>query len=339
MHPARKNNDLRSFDVSIERIVTRATAHLDSLARIVGVERASAELAASGSSRSDGFPMVECKPRLGLASPPRMRASTDQADAASAVPHSTPVHPGCFSWHEFHTSNARESAIFLADLLEAEVRTRALGGVDEYSTILGNGLHIAGGCATAQREPSRWSAYLRVPNVDVLCERAIDAGGSVRVAPSGIEGLDRRAEICDPTGARVTVIAGGDDRRTTGTGAFGWDELRSTDLMESVRFWCATLGWSAQPALGSSGGECIVFLNGGAPVASATHALSIETSSRWLPIATFRRKSVELVVREALAHGGSLRVAPQAHAILGISAVVVDARGLEVGIGGEVHAR
>lgn len=339
MLPARKNSDLRSFDVSIDRIVTRATAHLDSIARIVGATPTSEEPVASGSSHAEGVSVVEWKPRLGLASPARVRGSIDQMDTPRCVPHSIPVHPGCFSWHEFHTQNARESANFLADLLEAEVRTRALGDVDEYSTILGNGLHIAGGRAVAQREPSGWSAYLRVPNVDVLCERAIDAGGSVRVAPTGIEGLDRRAELSDPTGARVTVIAGGDDRRTTGTGAFGWDELRSIDLMESVRFWCATLGWSAQPALGSSGGECIVFLNGGTPVASATHALTLETASRWLPVATFRRKAVELVVREALAHGGTLRVAPHAHAVLGTAAVIVDARGLEVVVGGEAAVR
>jgi len=266
---------------------------------------------------------VETKPA------PRLPAAAPMAPVAAALraargARSIAVHPGTMSWHEMHSPHPEESAACLASLLGDEVASADHGGGGCYSTILCDGLQVAGATALGfGREPG-WSTYVRVPSVDLVCHIALSKGGSVRVEPSGILGLDRRAVIADPTGAALTIIAGGDDRRTTGAGAIGWDELRSTDPMESVRFWCSVFKWSAVPLADARETQGALFLNGGLPVASVQRAQPAERASRWLPVATVRRDLFDGALQRAIHAGARIVAAPQPHGVLGRLAILVE---------------
>lgn len=253
----------------------------------------------------------------------------------SNASRSVTVHPGTISWHELRSASPYASAQFIAASLDDECITRARGHSSEYSTILCKGLHVAGARRTERDAAPSWVTFIRVPDVDLIADMALQLGGRVDVAPLGIRGLDRRAVISDPTGASITAIAGGDDRRTVGTGTFGWDELRSTQPTESLRFWCALFDWSARPVLKHSDSQTIIFLNGGKPVATLAPTLPSEPRSRWLPVATVRSDLVEPTLHHALLAGASIRVAPRAHSVLTTLAVVVDPMGLEFAIGAE----
>lgn len=323
MQPARRiagnpAQDVAS-DLRADRIISTACGAIDSIARLAG-------FAAAPRSRLSAM-LVEPK------NPPRDTFS----DVTGFAPRSVSADPGVFSWHEFTSTEPLRSAAFLADLVGGETLVRTRGGLEEYTTVLNAGLHVAGGLRVSDARRARWKSYLRVPSVDLLCEIALAHGGRVTSAPSGILGLDRRATIADPTGAELTIIAGGDDRRTVGCGAFGWDELRSTDPLESVRFWCATLDWTATPIYSrTTDARTIVFQNGGRPVASVSQTLAGEPSSRWLPVATFRHGLCNTMALRAIRAGASMRVAPHAHGILGTHAVLIDPTGLELAIGDEV---
>ena len=323
MYPARRiagnpAQDVAS-DIRADGIISHACAEIDSIARLAGI-------AAAPRSRLDAM-LVEPK------SSPRDTFS----DVTGFAPRSVSADPGVFSWHEFTSTEPLRSAAFLADLVGGETLVRTLGGLEEYTTVLNAGLHIAGGLRVSDARRARWKSYLRVPSVDLLCEIALAHDGRVTSAPSGILGLDRRATNADPTGAELTNIAGGDDRRTIGCGAFGWDELRSTDPLESVRFWCATLDWTATPIYTrTTDARTIVFQNGGRPVASVSQTLAGEPRSRWLPVATFRHGLCNAMALRAIRAGASMRVAPHAHGILGTHAVLIDPTGLELAIGDEV---
>jgi predicted enzyme related to lactoylglutathione lyase len=239
------------------------------------------------------------------------------------------------SWHELHSPLPEESAGYLAALLGDDVVTADHGGAGSYSTILCDGLHVAGATqAEHGRDPS-WNTFVRVPSVDLICHIALSKGGSVRVQPSGILGLDRRAVIADPTGAALTIISGGDDRRTIGAGAIGWDELRSIDPMESVRFWCSVFKWTATPILSARDTQGMIFLNGGRPVASVQAATRTEPASRWLPIATVRRDLLDAAVHKAIRVGARIVVPPHAHPVLGKLAIFTDPAGVEIALGSE----
>jgi predicted enzyme related to lactoylglutathione lyase len=317
MLPARRNAGNPAGDVATgirtDRIVSRASSAIDALARISG----------PATSRLGAF-AVETKP------------ASMFSDSDLGVPRSTAVDPGVFSWHEFSSPEPLRSAAFLADLVGGETIVRTRGGLEEYTTVMNAGHHVAGGLRVSDARRARWKSYLRVPSVDYLCDIAVANGGRVTSAPSGIAGLDRRATIADPTGAELTLIAGGDDRRTVGCGALGWDELRSTDLMESVRFWCATLDWTATPIYGrASDARTIVFQNGGRAVASVAPCLAGEPGSRWLPVATFPSGMCDAITLRAIRAGASMRVAPHGHGMLGTQAILIDPTGLEIAIGEE----
>ena len=246
---------------------------------------------------------------------------------------SVPVHPGTMSWHEMHSPFPEESAAFLAELLDGDVATADHGGGGCYSTVLCDGLHVAGALHTTHNRAAAWNTFVRVPNVDHLCSVAQARGGSVRVEPSGILGLDRRAVISDPTGASLTIIAGGDDRRTVGAGALGWDELRSIDPVESVRFWCSVFEWTAMPILEARAAQGMLFLNGGRAVASVQQATASEPRSRWLPIATVRGEHFDAAVRKSICSGARIGVAPTAHSLLERVAIIIEPSGLELVVG------
>jgi len=283
---------------------------------------------------------IETKPACG----PIDAGSTPGAIFRSAHrARSRAVDPGTMSWHEMQSPLPEESAAYLAALLENDIVTADHGGAGSYSTILCDGLHVAGVTQTEHGRDPSWNTFVRVPSVDLVCHIALARGGSVRVQPSGILGLDRRAVIADPTGAALTIIAGGDDRRTVGAGAIGWDELRSIDPMESVRFWCAVFKWSATPLAGAAGSaresQGALFLNGGRPVASVQRACDAEPASRWLPVATVRRDLFDGTVHKAIRAGARVRVAPQPHPLLTRFAMMLDPAGVEIALGAEPSAR
>jgi predicted enzyme related to lactoylglutathione lyase len=303
-------------------ISLRASDNLDTIARILGVGSGRDERRAD---RASAF-TVEFK------QPSSLRLSTV---APSRAVRSISADPGSMSWHELRSPAPEASAAFLADLIDGDTATHARLSSREYSTVLSDGLHVAGCARCGPDERASWETFVRVPDVDLLCAMALEEGGSVAVAPHGIAGLDRRATIVDPTGAALTVIAGGDDRRTVGAGALGWDELRSTDPMASVRFWCAVFNWTAEPVLGDRGSRSVLFLNGGRAVASLVEAGPFEPSSRWVPVVTVRQGLVHDAVRRAILAGARLLVPPGAHGVLGAAAVILDPHGMEVVIGGE----
>lgn len=271
---------------------------------------------------------------LGIEPKPEPRASSAIFRSAHNA-RSTPVDPGTMSWHELHSPLPEESAGYLAALLGDDVVCTDHGGAGSYSTILCDGLHVAGATQTEHGRDPSWNTFVRVPSVDLICHIALAKGGSVRVQPSGILGLDRRAVIADPTGASLTIISGGDDRRTIGAGAIGWDELRSIDPMESVRFWCSVFKWTATPILTARDTQGMIFLNGGRPVASVQAATRNEPASRWLPIATVRRDLLDAAVHKAIRVGARIVVPPHTHPILGKLAIFTDPAGVEIALGSE----
>ena len=325
MHMPKRTGEEASRRAMPDFVSLRASDNLDTIARILGVGSGRDERRAD---RASAF-TVEFK------QPSPLRLSRV---APSRAVRSTSVAPGSMSWHELRSPAPEASAAFLADLIDGDTATHARLSSREYSTVLSDGLHVAGCARCDASERAAWETFVRVPDVDLLCAMALEEGGTVAVAPHGIAGLDRRATILDPTGAALTIIAGGDDRRTVGAGALGWDELRSTDPMTSVRFWCAVFGWSAEPVLGERGAKGVVFHNGGRAVASLCEASPIEPRSRWVPVLTMRGDLVHDAVRRAILAGARLLVPPSAHGVLGTAAVVIDPHGAEVAIGIEpVH--
>lgn len=324
MRPSERNGTDSGLDALLDSIVEGASRNLRFIADGLGAE----------APQENRLPALHIEMKDAHRDPHatgHRRADPRHAGRTCSVP----VHPGAISWHELRAHDPAEAAFSLASLLDLEVVCRSRGHLDEYRALTCGGLHVAGvrGCHEALDQG--WSTYVRVANVEHACDRAIALGGAVRIAPSGIMGLDRRAEISDPTGACITVIAGGDDRRTVGAGAFGWDELRTVDPTTSGRFWCEIFGWSAMPLASPRGSHAALFLNGGRAVASMQRTSASEARSRWMPVATVRTDTVRNAISRAVSSGYRIEQAPVPHAVLSLEAVLVDPNGIEIALGCE----
>lgn len=249
------------------------------------------------------------------------------------APRSIDVHPATFSWHQLHTADPCRAARSIARILGGDFETRDRGLFGATSTVRCDGLHVAGTDQCTGATHAGWESFVRVPDVDLVCDLARALGGTVEAAPTGILGLDRRATIADPTGAWLTVIAGGDDRRTVGAGAFGWDELRTTDTHASLAFWTALFGWSVTRTHDHASRRTLVLLNGGRPVAGISACGASEPASRWLPVATVASRAIGAAVEQATQQGGGVLGAALDHPIVGRCALVRLADGVEFLIG------
>jgi predicted enzyme related to lactoylglutathione lyase len=270
------------------------------------------------------------RPARLVESKPSVRATAQARDVA---PRSVAVHPATFSWHQLHAPDPCAAARSIARIIGADFETRDRGLFGMTSTVLCGGLHVAGADQTDDPDRIGWEPFVRVPDVDLVCDLALELGGSIDVAPAGILGLDRRATIADPTGARLTVIAGGDDRRTVGAGAFGWDELRSTDTQASLAFWSSLFGWTVARHPDRSPRRTLVLLNGGRPVAGISACGPSEPASRWLPVATVSPRAIAAALDHAADRGGIVVGAGLDHPVVGRCALVRLADGVEFLIG------
>ena len=100
---------------------------------------------------------------------------------AASISMTSGALPCGISRHELHSPLPEESAGYLAALLGDDVVCTDHGGAGTYSTILCDGLHVAGATQTQHGRDASWNTFVRVPNVDVLCDLAVASGGSVRV--------------------------------------------------------------------------------------------------------------------------------------------------------------
>ena len=329
MLPRRSSSETSFHQATFDSIVARANAALDAMAQSTGTQtRRTHQDAPLKPPMHSGTFTLDLQPRIEFAPSSRALLSRN-------TPRSIDVALGTISWHEFQSSAPHLSARFLADVLEGEVALRSRGEASEYTTILSNGHYVAGGVRACESCASEWSTYVRVANVDETCELALALGGCVEHEPAGIIGLDRRAVVSDATGATLTVIRGGDDRRTVGSGTLGWDELRTSDPNASARFWCTLLGWNASALPLDRDTHTMLLTSEGRAVASLSQLTRGEDHSRWLPVVTTRREGFNTTLKRAIAAGASMRVAPRAHAVLGNIAVLASPCGLEVALGAE----
>jgi predicted enzyme related to lactoylglutathione lyase len=114
---------------------------------------------------------------------------------------------------------------------------------------------------------SSWSCYIAVDDVDASADAAAKLGGRTWLEEAAI-GPGRLAIIEDPTGAVFTLR---DTRQPMGTflhgepGALAWNELLSTNVDVTQRFYSQLFGWKAEPRM-MTDLTYAVFKDAGAPV-------------------------------------------------------------------------
>ena len=118
--------------------------------------------------------------------------------------------PGCFTWNDLQTRDAKAATDFYAGLFGWETLPTEEDGELAYVVLRNAGFSNGGIMPTDERHgdaPSYWLVYFTVTSCDESAARARELGGEVLAEPIEI-GAGRISVLRDPQGADFAVFGG-----------------------------------------------------------------------------------------------------------------------------------
>ena len=180
-----------------------------------------------------------------------IRKAAKKKPAKKAIAKRSPKPQFGFNWHDLMTSNVEDAKRFYKAVVGWETAPQGPG----YNVLMVGGQGMGGimaAPAEATGMPPFWSGYIMVKNVDKHCALIKKAGGAVHKEPWDIPGTIRMAVVSEPSGAVFNVytpLGNGKmkpiPRGTVGT--VGWNELATSDLTKSTKFYSTLFGWAKGP--------------------------------------------------------------------------------------------
>jgi uncharacterized protein len=197
--------------------------------------------------------------------------------------------PGKFVWFEHVSRDAKKAQTFYGEVFGWKVQPFPVDGStyemifagDTPDTMIGDFAK-----PESDREPSHWTSYVSVEDVDAAAKAAIANGGKVIVAPFDAPGVGRRARIADPQGAELWLIkrANGDPADAPAVpGRPFWNELHTTDPAKALSFYEKVVGFSHRPMDMGPAGIYHVLSRGGVDRGGVTGHLPSGVPPHWLP--------------------------------------------------------
>ncbi|MEV5277207.1 VOC family protein [Streptomyces sp. NPDC051994] len=117
-------------------------------------------------------------------------------------------------WIELYTPDVQAAVAFYHTVFGWETTDVPFPG-GTYTTVNPSGAgpdSMFGGVVPLDSDPleveagAYWMPYFEVADTDAIAARAHELGGTVRMAPTDVEGVGRLAKLADPHGARLAVI-------------------------------------------------------------------------------------------------------------------------------------
>ncbi len=119
-------------------------------------------------------------------------------------PNPMAVH-GMFGWCELRTGDPAKAEAFFTSVLGWQ--TEAMEGAPgPYIVVKVAGMPVAGIAGGHDGQPA-WMPYVTVDDVDARIAAVRKAGGKVVTPAYDVPGVGRMAELADPTGAHICLIA------------------------------------------------------------------------------------------------------------------------------------
>lgn len=120
----------------------------------------------------------------------------------------TEYDPGAVVWIELVARGRETAAAFYQAVFGLEAVSHP--GMDNYRLLQQGGVTAAGLIeleeAMSGAEGSHWRVYVGVADIDATCERTVELGGEVEIAPFAAEGIGRIAFVRDPFSVRLGLI-------------------------------------------------------------------------------------------------------------------------------------
>ena len=226
----------------------------------------------------------------------------------------------------------------------------AMPGGSEYREIAradggwqGGVLTLTEAMASGGAKPA-WLTSFHVDDVDTCVARAKDAGASVFMQPTTMDGIGRMAMLADPQGARFYLMAPtppADDPSATSdvfegnkAGRCAWNELSTDAANAQVDFYTGLLDWQIAGEMPMPGDHTYRFVQAAGRGIGAIGSIKPEgMPNAWLPY--FRVEEIHAARAAIEANGGSVLRGP--HQVPGDDWIVVarDPAGAVVGFVGK----
>ena len=162
------------------------------------------------------------------------------------------IESGMIEWVDLSTPDVERARRFYGDLLGWTYNVQETDmGVYVVAEI--DGRQVAGMMAPSPDmadQPSMWTMFVRVDDMDAAVERITDAGGTIAAAPFEIPGGARVAVVADRTGAMFALISGGPEPDqayySDQVGGVCWAELMTSSADDAIEFYRQVFGWDAE---------------------------------------------------------------------------------------------
>jgi uncharacterized protein len=215
-----------------------------------------------------------------------------------------------FCWHGLISTDTDATTPFYAAVLNWGVQTVPFG--DETATFFAdsagkNRAHTR--APEMEGEPSHWSSYLRVDDVDAAAVAATSNGGKVLVPGTDIP-PGRFSVVASPSGAVFVLFHEADEAGAENAGdvegGIHWVELHSTDIDADLAWLNASFGITSE-AMEMGMGPYNILKSGETMIGGALAQQHEGAPSMWLP--WVRIQDVDGAVERASASGGNV-IAP-----------------------------
>ena len=167
-------------------------------------------------------------------------------------PHGTPI------WYELMTSDPDAAQAFYTHVIgwSAGRFPGAPDGAADYRIFSAPDGEGVGGMMKPPEggPPPGWFGYIGVDDVDASVASIQNAGGSVHMPPTDIDGVGRLAMVADPQGVVFYVMKGSSPEGSTAfkrmaPGHGEWNELVTTDDQAALGFYGEQFGWKKDGAM------------------------------------------------------------------------------------------
>lgn len=226
----------------------------------------------------------------------------------------TPWEPGTPTWADLGSSDVAASTDFYSAVFGWEIVDMG-PEFGHYGICRRNGLDAAGlGPIMGEGQPSAWTTYLAVEDVEKTAEAIAANGGTVVSAPMDVGDQGRMAIAVDPTGAvfgiwqALSMIG---SQIVNEPGGVAWNDHNSADPATARAFYAAVFGYTYQAMPGD---EDYSTIDGAGPgdtiggIGAFKPGTPPEMPPHWMVY--FAVDDTDAACATATQHGGSVLAPP-----------------------------
>lgn len=239
---------------------------------------------------------------------------------------------GIHGWADVAVPDMDAGEAFYSAVFDWDARAGDGGESMPYTMFSADGKLVAGmGPLSPDQvdagQPSAWSCYVIVDDVDAIHARAVLLGATPLMEPMQIMDSGKMTFVLDPTGAAIGFWQSGthDGAEVFNVpGAVTWNELATTDVEAARSFYGELLGWEVSAMEMDGGSTYWMFTNAGrmnGGTYDLTGILPDGTPPHWM--AYFCVDDCDAVAERIQEHGGSVLSEPTDFS-MGRMAVVSD---------------